>query len=428
MALADSFESDVGDKRLGDWTREALGAQRARSFGLACGGRAPADGGPHFQELSALRGQGGVLVQVAVALIGNRVGGLDVACLDDYAYSAQYAEILPLLFVGHTHSFCIVRQRERGSVPMLRFAAPYVKWLIILRLLQSLLTYGSLRVEPLYCSISEREHMQKSLLSRHFEFGIWMFDLDDTLMWNCTTYNQPIIDFIQYLTEVFGNRIPSLGTMARIQEDIDCGLGKKPNPRTGELYGFGADRFPDSLMITYRQLCTRGFGTYDANVAERCREIGKRAFDVENYSRLGLVPGAQELLDAIPVQHHQVLVTKGEKWVQENKINALGFRDWFDDIFIVDHKDGDTYRDILSSLRAKAGMQSELYVPENCIAVGNSFSSDIAPALALGMNAIFIPCPTWIAESVIVDELSEDASSRFVELENISEIHSLISY
>lgn len=258
------------------------------------------------------------------------------------------------------------------------------------------------------------------------DFAVWMLDLDDTLMWNCTTYNQPIMNFIQYLTEVFGNRIPSMGTMARIQEDIDDALGREINPSTGRLYGFSADRFPDSLVLTYRALCERKFGIFDREVAAKCREIGTHAFDVENYSRLGLVPGAQELLERIPSRHHRVLVTKGEKWVQENKIEALGLSRWFRDIYIVDHKNGETYQTILEELRAKAGKRSERYTAANTIAVGNSYSSDIAPALALGMKTIFIPCPTWKAESTTVDQLTEEELSRFVELEYISEINALL--
>lgn len=266
----------------------------------------------------------------------------------------------------------------------------------------------------------ERPH--KSLFSR---FGIWMFDLDDTLMWNCTTYNQPIIDLVNYLTLVFGNRIPSMGTIVRVQEDIDCGMSKEINPRTGSAYGFGADRFPDSFIRTYRALCEKGFGVYDESVAQHCRTIGTQAFAVKNYAKLGLVPGAWKILTFLAKRQHLVLVTKGEQWVQQNKINALGLSRWFEDIYIVDHKDGETYLEILADLRAKAGDRRHIYAPMNVVAIGNSFSSDIAPALKLGMEAIFIPCPTWKAESVDVGTLTEEERQHFLELKQISEIRAL---
>lgn len=257
-------------------------------------------------------------------------------------------------------------------------------------------------------------------------FGIWFIDLDDTLMWNEVTYNRPTWDFIEYLTAVFHNRICSIGIIAELHEKINVSLRAEINPRTGTPYGCSCDSFPESLVRTYRILCDKGFGTFDEAVAKKCREIGRMAFAPENYTKLGLVPGAKETLDFLTRRHHMVLVTKGEGWVQENKINALNLKRWFHDIRVVDHKGMGVYYDILESLRAAAGKRKSQYTARNTVAVGNSFSSDIAPALDLGMNALFIPCPTWKAESVDTGNLTEDARSRLVELKEIGMIPQMV--
>ncbi len=254
------------------------------------------------------------------------------------------------------------------------------------------------------------------------DFSTWFFDLDDTLMWNSTTYNQPVIDFVKYLTKIFNNRIPSMGTIARIQEDIDYSLGNQINPRTGNPYAFGSDRFPDSFAFTYRALCEKGFGVFDKEVANQCREIGKTAFDERNYHRLGLVPGAKELLDFLARWRHLVLVTKGEQEVQEAKIKALSLERWFHDIRIVDQKSWRVYHDVLASLRSRAGKRAGEYSTAKTVAIGNSYSSDIAPAIELGMHAIFIPCPTWKAESVDIGDLTEEARTRLQVFENIGQV------
>lgn len=256
------------------------------------------------------------------------------------------------------------------------------------------------------------------------EFRNIEFDLDDTLMKNAFTYNQPFIDFVGYLTEIFDYRVPSIGTIAVYQQDIDLALGKEINPRTGKQYAFCKNRFPDSLADTYRTLCENGFGEYDGAVAEHCREIGMRAFDVENYHKVGLSPGAEDLLNFLQKQGHRlVLVTKGDEWVQNRKIEALNLHRWFSDIYIVEHKTPKAYLDIITSLQARdrRAHRKQCEVASTLV-VGNSFSSDIKPALEIGMHAIFIPCPTWKAERTEVGKLTKDEKSRLEVKKNISEI------
>ena len=257
---------------------------------------------------------------------------------------------------------------------------------------------------------------------------VWLFDLDDTLMWNSTTYNQPMVDFIQFLTIIFNNRIPYIGSISRFQEDTDFGLANELNPRTGKPYQFSRDRFPDSFVRTYEWLCNNGFGEYSEAAALQCREIGMRAFDQTNYRKLGFVPGGEELLDFLQRHHHPlVLVTKGDEWVQQKKISALNLEQWFSEIHVVPEKTCEVYQGVLDRLnqsnrsKVASGWEGTLQ-PSQVVMVGNSFSSDIGPALGVGMNGIFIPCSTWKGESINPGSLPEDAMSRLVTFKEIQEV------
>ncbi len=255
----------------------------------------------------------------------------------------------------------------------------------------------------------------------------WFFDLDDTLAWNCVCYNRPIIDFVEYLAVIFKNRVPSPGTIIRMQEDIDAGLGKQNDPRTGKPYGFSKHRFPDAFALTYKALCEMGFGTYNEKIAEECRVIGSRAFDPTNYRELGLVENAGALLRALRVRGDRiVIVTKGDQEVQDEKIEAYHLRKAVDDIYVVDHKDGSTYVDILIDQHRKGVRPNVSVEPWETVVVGNSFASDIVPALKCGMHAIFIPCPTWKAECMDTSKIDEEERMRVKEVKEIGEIFRML--
>lgn len=245
---------------------------------------------------------------------------------------------------------------------------------------------------------------------------VWHYDWDDMLMWNTVTYNDAYILFVQYLTRIWGNRILCIQSIGCFQQDIDVALGREINPSTGKLYGFSSDRYPESLVRTYRWLCEQGFGIYDEATAAKCREIGMRTFDETNYPKLGFVPGAEEVLNFHHQQHHRlVLVTKGVEYVQNRKINALGGRRWFKkgDVYIVEEKTPELFQGILSTMQNVEA--------ERTVMVGNS-PSDIMPALKSGMIGIFVPCPTWKGEKIDMDKLTKDEKRRLVRFENISEI------
>jgi putative hydrolase of the HAD superfamily len=85
-----------------------------------------------------------------------------------------------------------------------------------------------------------------------------------------------------------------------------------------------------------------------------------------------------------------ILLTKGALEEQSGKVERSGLKDYFAEIEIVPEKDLTTY----STLVSKHGLSAE-----STWMVGNSPKSDINPALAAGLNAVFVPHgATWILE------------------------------
>lgn len=86
--------------------------------------------------------------------------------------------------------------------------------------------------------------------------------------------------------------------------------------------------------------------------------------------------------------------TKGELQDQENKLWRSGLQRYFDVVSIVSDKKPEAYRRLCRELDVQ---------PSELVMVGNSFKSDIAPALSIGCSAIHIP-----AQSIWAHEKTEE--------------------
>jgi putative hydrolase of the HAD superfamily len=85
------------------------------------------------------------------------------------------------------------------------------------------------------------------------------------------------------------------------------------------------------------------------------------------------------------------LVTKGDLQEQERKISDSNLRGYFLGVEILAEKNSQAYSMLLERLRLN---------PIRTWMIGNSPRSDINPALAAGMSAVFIPHEhTWTLEN-----------------------------
>jgi putative hydrolase of the HAD superfamily len=103
-----------------------------------------------------------------------------------------------------------------------------------------------------------------------------------------------------------------------------------------------------------------------------------------------VLPDVPETLQYLGERHHLIMMTKGNPAEQSGKVERSGLKEYFSAIEIVAEKDESTYRSALAKYALPAG---------TTWMVGNSPKSDINPALAAGLHAVFIPHDnTWILE------------------------------
>jgi len=150
--------------------------------------------------------------------------------------------------------------------------------------------------------------------------------------------------------------------------------------------GFSKRRFPQSMFETYRALCFEHAKHFDRSIARRARAIGTRVFDVSPR----ILRGVNETLSKLRAQGVRlVLATKGDSALQRHRIKQSGLRHYFDRVYIFPRKGTTEFKRILGAERLDHSISWS---------IGNSIKSDINPALAAGINAIWIPRKTWVYE------------------------------
>jgi putative hydrolase of the HAD superfamily len=204
---------------------------------------------------------------------------------------------------------------------------------------------------------------------------ILVFDADDTLWENNVLFERVIDAYLDWLAH------PTLdrgATRAVLDEVERANVG---------VHGYGTASFLRSLHDSFERLSER-----PASAAE-AREIEELAAALV-FDEVELVPGVAETLADLGTRHELLLLTKGAQAEQQKKIDASGLAHHFRSLHIVAEKREATYRELVVA----QGLE-----PSVTWMVGNSPRSDILPARATGLGAVFIPNPhTWALEE---DEL-----------------------
>lgn len=215
-----------------------------------------------------------------------------------------------------------------------------------------------------------------------------LIDGDDTLWENNVYFEQAIEAFINYLAH--STLAPE--QVRHVLDEIE---------RTA---GYGTANFARSLETTYRQLVEREVLSEDvARVHVFAEEIRRHPMEI--------LPGIEETLAYLAPRHDLVLVTKGAADEQQMKIEASGLERYFRQARIVPEKDVETYRQLI----AEVGLD-----PDRTWMIGNSPRSDINPALAAGMNAVYVPhSQTWRLE---FQELQPVSGHMLLTLERFTEL------
>jgi putative hydrolase of the HAD superfamily len=203
-----------------------------------------------------------------------------------------------------------------------------------------------------------------------------LFDADDTLWENNIYVEQAIAAFISYLD----HRVHS---PEEVREHLNvC------EKATIAAHGYGLKSFRKSLIACFEQLSD---GPASEEKHERIVSFTSSIADHE----IELLPGVEETLKELAGRHRLILVTKGNLEEQTDKLERSGLRPWFSAVEILGEKHDAAYRE----LTGRYGCE-----PGRTWMIGNSPRSDINPALAAGLHAVFIPHDyTWVLEHEMVN-------------------------
>ena len=242
---------------------------------------------------------------------------------------------------------------------------------------------------------------------------LFVFDLDDTLIDNVHDYAEPLLDACRFIIRMLGNKAPHVSKIIALEQEIDKRLVKEINPSTEKPYFWSMERFPTSLIEVYREICRQSKVMTDKSAEEQLYDIGLRAFDETMYKR-NIHPDALSVLDFFRKQSDVCLLcSKGDPKVQEKKVAALhsvGINH-FAAVRIVDEKTPEVFREIVG----RFGHCSPF-------SVGNSYSSDIRPALDAGFRGIYIPVETWETIDKMNSILSEVDIEKCIVLQNLKDL------
>jgi putative hydrolase of the HAD superfamily len=203
-----------------------------------------------------------------------------------------------------------------------------------------------------------------------------LIDADDTLWENNVYFERAIAAFISYLNHHTYSPAEVRITLNQVERE------------TILTHGYGLTSFTCSLVTCFERLSP-------APVTEdKIQRILSFARSIEE-QEIELLPCVAETLADLASRHRLILMTKGNQAEQADKLSRSGLSSHFSAVEIVQEKDPPAYRQVIA--------RHELS-PHTSWMLGNSPKSDINPALAAGLHAVFLfNKSTWILENDAVD-------------------------
>jgi putative hydrolase of the HAD superfamily len=148
-------------------------------------------------------------------------------------------------------------------------------------------------------------------------------------------------------------------------------------------HGYGLHSFAHALVYTFERLSVQPV------TPALHEQIQSFAHSIQDHP-IELLPEVEETLRYLAARHRLILVTKGAIAEQSGKIDRSGLRDHFAEIEILAEKNVAAYDSVVKKFALSR---------EATWMIGNSPKSDINPALAAGLHAVFVPHgDTWILE------------------------------
>jgi putative hydrolase of the HAD superfamily len=198
-----------------------------------------------------------------------------------------------------------------------------------------------------------------------------LIDADDTLWENNIYFERAIARFISFLN----HHEFSAEQVREVLNDVERECVVK--------HGYGLHSFAHALVETFERLSVHPV------TPELHAQVNSFAHAVADHP-VEILPEVPETLQYLSARHHLILMTKGAIAEQTGKVERSGLREYFSAVEIVAEKDVGAYSCL---------MEKYELAQDSTWMVGNSPKSDINPALAAGLHAVFVPHgSTWILE------------------------------
>jgi putative hydrolase of the HAD superfamily len=212
---------------------------------------------------------------------------------------------------------------------------------------------------------------------RHPANQTLLIDADDTLWENNIYFERAITSFISYLDHRVHTPEEVRGHLNRVEH------------ATVLSHGYGLHSFRRSLVTCFEQL------TDIPLTEEKHRRIESFAQSIAD-QEIELLPDVATTLADLATRHRLIMVTKGDPDEQTSKLQRSGLRTHFTAVEVLPEKHHEAYRFLVAHHGCDA---CDTWM------IGNSPRSDINPALAAGLHAIFIPHDfTWVLEHEVVNQ------------------------
>ena len=198
-----------------------------------------------------------------------------------------------------------------------------------------------------------------------------LIDADDTLWENNIYFERAIARFISFLN----HHEFSPEQVREVLNDVEreCIV----------THGYGLHSFAHALVKAFERLSAHPL------TPELHAQITGFAHTISDHP-IEFLPDVPQTLQYLSTRHRLILVTKGAVAEQSGKIERSGVKQHFAATEIVAEKNAAAYHALIE----KHDLASDA-----TWMVGNSPKSDVNPALAAGLNAVFIPHgDTWILE------------------------------
>lgn len=201
------------------------------------------------------------------------------------------------------------------------------------------------------------------------DISLLVFDADDTL-WDCQSHFKAV-------EEEYCGLLSKYAEPRRVSEQLF--MTEQGNM---EQLGFGAQAFTISLVENALKISN---GRLTATETAEILRLGRSLLNIPCTP----LEGVRETLEALS-DYRKILFTKGELLDQRRKLERSGLQKHFSDVVIVADKTAEEHLRVC---------QSHSVSPAQTLFIGNSFRSDIAPALSIGASAVHIPFhTTWKLE------------------------------